>query len=134
MLIKQCFREMFLLVHPQAVAPLKIGGQVVPNRVAFSVLAFIFVYFMTIVVLMFALLATGMDFISAFTAVIAIDQQRRPRTGRGRARDELRLADRPADLDLHAGHVPRPHRAVHVPAAVLADVLAQVAARSQPRM
>jgi trk system potassium uptake protein len=70
-LIKQFFREMFLQVHPQAVAPLKIGGQVVANRVVYSVLAFIFVYFMTVVVLVFALLLTHMDFISAFTAVVA---------------------------------------------------------------
>jgi trk system potassium uptake protein len=70
-LIKQCFREMFLLVHPQSVAPLRIGGQVVANRIAFSVLAFIFVYFMTVVVLVFAMLATQLDFISAFTAVIS---------------------------------------------------------------
>ena len=70
-LIKQFFREMFVLVHPQAVAPLKIAGQVIPNRVVYSVLAFIFVYFMTVVVLVFALLLTQMDFISAFSAVIA---------------------------------------------------------------
>jgi trk system potassium uptake protein len=70
-LIKQFFREMFLLVHPQAVAPLKIAGQVIANRVVYSVLAFIFVYFMTVVVLTFALLLTQMDFISAFTAVVA---------------------------------------------------------------
>jgi trk system potassium uptake protein len=70
-LIKQFFREMFLLVHPQAVAPLRIGGQVVPSRIAFSVLAFIFVYFMSVVVLTFALLLTGMDFISAFTATVS---------------------------------------------------------------
>jgi trk system potassium uptake protein len=70
-LIKQFFREMFLLVHPQAVAPLRIGGQVVPSRIAFSVLAFIFVYFMSIVVMTFALLLTGMDFVSAFTATIS---------------------------------------------------------------
>jgi trk system potassium uptake protein TrkH len=69
-LIKQCFREMFLLVHPQAIAPLKIGGQAVPERIAYSVLAFIFVYFMTIVVLVFALLATDMDFLTALTAVV----------------------------------------------------------------
>ena len=68
-LIKQSFREMFMLVHPQAVAPLKIAGQVVPNRVVYSVLAFIFLYFMTIVVLTFALLISGLDFVSAFTAV-----------------------------------------------------------------
>ena len=69
-LVKQSLREMFILVHPQAVAPLKIGGHVVPNRIVYSVLAFIFVYFMTIVTLTFALLLTGMDFISAFTGVI----------------------------------------------------------------
>ncbi len=70
-LIKQFFREIFVLVHPQAVAPLRIGGQVVPSRIAFSVLAFIFVYFMSIVVMTFALLLTGMDFVSAFTAVVS---------------------------------------------------------------
>ena len=41
-LLKQAVREMFALVHPQAVAPLKIAGQLVSNRVVFSVLAFIF--------------------------------------------------------------------------------------------
>jgi trk system potassium uptake protein TrkH len=70
-MIKQARREMFVLVHPAAVAPLKIGGHVIPDRVIYSVLAFVFVYFMTVVVLTFALLATGMDFISAFTATIA---------------------------------------------------------------
>jgi len=70
-MIKQARREMFVLVHPAAVVPLKIGGQVVGNRVVYSVLAFVFVYFMTVVLLTFALLGTGMDFISAFTATIA---------------------------------------------------------------
>jgi trk system potassium uptake protein TrkH len=70
-MIKQARREMFVLVHPAAVAPLKIGGQVIPNRVIYSVLAFVFVYFMTVLLLTFSLLATGMDFISAFTATIA---------------------------------------------------------------
>jgi trk system potassium uptake protein TrkH len=70
-MIKQWFRESFALVHPHAVIPLKIGGQVVSNRVVNSVLAFVFVYFMTIVVLTFTLLATNMDFLTAFTAVLA---------------------------------------------------------------
>jgi len=35
------------------------------------VLAFIFVYFMTVVILTFALLSTNMDFISAMTATIS---------------------------------------------------------------
>jgi trk system potassium uptake protein TrkH len=70
-MIKQFYREMFVLVHPAAVAPLKISGNVVPDRVVNSVLAFIFVYFMTVVVLVFALLATGMDFMSAFSGTVA---------------------------------------------------------------
>lgn len=70
-LLKQSIREMFSLVHPQAVAPLKIAGQPVLNRVVFSVLAFIFLYFITIVVLTFALLISGLDFLSAVSAIIA---------------------------------------------------------------
>jgi trk system potassium uptake protein TrkH len=70
-MIKQFFREIFVQVHPSAVAPLKIAGQVVSNQVVYSVLAFIFVYFMTVVILTFALLSTNMDFTSAMTATIA---------------------------------------------------------------
>jgi len=58
-------------VHPQAVMPLKIAGQAVPNGVVYSVLAFIFLYFMTITVLTFALLISGLDFMSAMSAIVA---------------------------------------------------------------
>jgi trk system potassium uptake protein TrkH len=70
-LAKQSLREMFTLVHPQAVSPLKIGGQVVPNGVVYSVLAFLFLYFMTIAALTFLLLISGMDFVSAISGVLA---------------------------------------------------------------
>jgi len=70
-LLKQSVREMFTLVHPQAVAPLKIAGALVPNRVVYSILAFIFLYFMTIVTLTFAMLISGLDFLSAFSAIVA---------------------------------------------------------------
>jgi len=70
-LFRQAARELMLLVHPQAVTPVKIGGSVVQNQIVFAVLAFVVLYFGTVVVLTFALLASGMDFISAFSAVIA---------------------------------------------------------------
>jgi trk system potassium uptake protein TrkH len=70
-LIKQARREMFVLVHPQAVTIMKVGGHVVANRVVFSVLGFIFTYFITVVLLTFTLLATQMDFITALTAIVA---------------------------------------------------------------
>lgn len=70
-LFKQGGRELHKLLHPAAVNPMKIGGAVIPNNVVFSVLGFIFLYFMTVVTLTFALLISGLDFISAFSAIIA---------------------------------------------------------------
>jgi trk system potassium uptake protein len=70
-LLKQASRELFLLVHPQAVTPVKIRNQVVSNHIVFAVLAFVVLYFGTVVTLTFLLLASGLDFISSFTAIIA---------------------------------------------------------------
>ena len=70
-LLKQASREMMLLVHPQAVTPVKIRNQVVSNKIVFAVLAFVVLYFGTVVTLTFLLLASGLDFISSFTAIIA---------------------------------------------------------------
>jgi trk system potassium uptake protein TrkH len=59
------------LVHPSAVLPIRIGGQVIPDRIAASVLAFIFLYFQTIAVLTFALLLSGMPLVPALTSIVA---------------------------------------------------------------
>jgi trk system potassium uptake protein TrkH len=64
-------RELKLLVHPNALWPVRIGGKPVPDRIGDSVLAFIFLYFMTVVSLTFALLLTGLNFDSSFSAIIA---------------------------------------------------------------
>lgn len=68
---RQAMREMLFLIHPDVVNPMKIGGAVIPNKVVLAVLGFIFVYFMTIVTATFALMASGLDFISALSGVIA---------------------------------------------------------------
>jgi len=70
-LFKQAGREFLKLLHPSAISPMKIGGSVVPNNIVFAVLGFIFLYFMTVATLTFALLISGMDFVSAFSAIIA---------------------------------------------------------------
>ena len=70
-LYKQARRELHKLLHPNIADMIKLGAMVVPNSVAFSVLGFIFLYFATIVVMTFLLLASGLDFISSFSAVIA---------------------------------------------------------------
>ena len=71
LLARQAQREMKLLVHPSAVIPIRIGGHIVQDRIAYSVLAFIFLYFQTIAVLTFAMLLSGMDLVTAFTSVVA---------------------------------------------------------------
>lgn len=70
-LFKQGQREMVKLLHPAIVDPLKIGEQVIPNNVVFSVLGFIFLYFICILILTFLLMGSHLDFISSFTAIIA---------------------------------------------------------------
>jgi trk system potassium uptake protein TrkH len=70
-LFRQAGREVFVLIHPQAQAPVRVAGQVVPNRIVFAVLAFVVLYFGTVVLLTFALLVSRLDFVTAFSAVIA---------------------------------------------------------------
>ncbi len=70
-LFKQAQRELQRMLHPNMAAQIKLGAIVVPNKVAFSVLGFIFLYFMTMAMMTFALLITGLDFITAFSAVVA---------------------------------------------------------------
>jgi trk system potassium uptake protein TrkH len=71
LLARQAQREMKLLVHPSAVIPVRIGGNVIPDRIAQSVLAFIFLYFQAIAVLTFLLLLSGMPIVPAFSSVVA---------------------------------------------------------------
>jgi trk system potassium uptake protein TrkH len=70
LLVRQARRELKQLIHPSAVIPIRIGGHAIPDRVAYSVLAFIFLYFGTSLVMTFALLATGLDFMSSFSAAV----------------------------------------------------------------
>jgi trk system potassium uptake protein TrkH len=70
-LVKQSLMQMFVLAHPAAINPLKLGDTVISSRILLSVLGFIFAYFMTVVTLTFLLVVSGLDFISSFTAIIA---------------------------------------------------------------
>jgi len=70
-LFKQAGREFLKLLHPAVVNPMKIGGRAVPNSIVLAVLGFIFLYFITITSLTFVLLVSGMDFISALSAILA---------------------------------------------------------------
>jgi trk system potassium uptake protein len=70
-LFKQVYREFNRLSHPQAVAPLKIAGQPVPNQIIFAVLAFFFTWTATMVTMALLLTVSGLDAMTAFSAVVA---------------------------------------------------------------
>lgn len=70
-LIKQTQREIRRMVHPRAVQPVTIAGQVISQPVIFAVLAFMLVYGMTVIALSMVLLLTDMDMVSAFSAILA---------------------------------------------------------------
>ena len=106
-LFKQAGREFVKLLHPAAINPMKIGGQVVANNIVFAVLGFIFLYFMTWSTLTFTLLISGLDFISAFSAIIACINNAGPGLGVVGPARQLWRADRFSDLGMHDGHAGR---------------------------
>lgn len=69
--MKQARLELFKFIHPAAIKSVRIGDTVINNTIVTSVTGFIFLYFISIVILVFTLLLSGLDFISAFTAIIA---------------------------------------------------------------
>ena len=81
LLYKQVYRELIKLVHPNATVHTKIGKQPVPNKITYAVLAFLFIYVASIVVLSFALSASGLDVFTAFTAVVAMVNNTGPGLG-----------------------------------------------------
>ena len=71
LLYKQVYRELLRAMHPAAVYNVRVGGQVAPQSILFAVLAFGFMYMVSIVSMTLVLAFTGLDIVTAFTAVVA---------------------------------------------------------------
>lgn len=71
LLYKQVYRELLRAMHPNAVYNVRVGSQVAPQPILFAVLAFAFMYMVSVVSLTLIMSFTGLDIISAFTAVVA---------------------------------------------------------------
>ncbi len=71
LLLKQSQHELVRIVHPNVVNPLVIGAQVVDPRVLQNVIAYMMMYGAALVGLTMVLLFSGLDVVTAFTAVIA---------------------------------------------------------------
>jgi trk system potassium uptake protein TrkH len=71
LIYKQGLRELKQLLHPHAVIPLKVGNRRVEATVVSAVWSFFAVYTFVFIVIMLGLMATGLDFTTAFSAVAA---------------------------------------------------------------
>ena len=71
MLLKQGTREILRLVHPSAQIPVKVGGKALPDRVVDSVWGFFSLYVVCFCIMALVLAATGLDLVTAFSAVAA---------------------------------------------------------------
>lgn len=68
---KQGVREIKRLVHPSAEIPVKLGNKAVPHRVVDAVWGFFSVYIIVFVAMLLLMMSTGLDQVTAFSAVAA---------------------------------------------------------------
>jgi len=71
LLYKQGVREVHRLVHPSAEVPVKLGSMAVPQRVVDAVWGFFAVYIVLFILMLLVVLATGVDQVTAFSAIAA---------------------------------------------------------------
>ncbi|WP_409524373.1 TrkH family potassium uptake protein [Nitrincola sp. MINF-07-Sa-05] len=71
LIFKQGHRELKRLVHPNAVIPIKLGRRPISDRVMEAVWGFFSVYLLMFVIMMVILLGTGLDQVTAWSAVAA---------------------------------------------------------------
>ncbi|MDX1696946.1 MAG: TrkH family potassium uptake protein, partial [Thiohalobacterales bacterium] len=71
LVLKQGHREIVRLIHPNVQMPVKVGGKPLSDRVINAVWGFFAAYVGTFVVIMLLLMSTGLDQITAFSAVAA---------------------------------------------------------------
>ena len=71
LLYKQVYRELLRAMHPNAVYNIRIGGQVMPQNILFAALAFAFMYMVAIVSLTLLMSLSGLDIVTAFSAIVA---------------------------------------------------------------
>ena len=71
LLYKQGRREIQRLIHPSAIVTIKMGGRPVNDRVVDAVWGFFVTYIAVFALLLLAVMATGLDQVTAFSAVAA---------------------------------------------------------------
>jgi trk system potassium uptake protein TrkH len=71
LMVRQALRELMSIIHPRAYLPVKLSGQRVENNIIFAVLAFMLIWGGSVIAMTMLLAASGLDIITAFSAVIS---------------------------------------------------------------
>ncbi|HUO96297.1 MAG TPA: potassium transporter TrkG [Steroidobacteraceae bacterium] len=81
LVLKQAQREMLRLVHPSAALPVKLADKPVPGRVLAAVTGFFAMYLVLFGLMMLLMMATGLDQVTAWSAIAACINNAGPALG-----------------------------------------------------
>jgi trk system potassium uptake protein TrkH len=70
-LVKIAQRELVRIIHPRVVYPVSLGRTAVPPDVIWAVMAYMLIYGGTMIGMTLLMLASGLDVVTAFTAIVA---------------------------------------------------------------
>jgi trk system potassium uptake protein TrkH len=70
-LFKQAINEMKYLIHPKAIFPLRLSGQVVRKNIVYAISGFFFLYITILLLVTFVVSMAGVDLLSALSTALA---------------------------------------------------------------
>tara|TARA_B100000965_G_scaffold203366_1_gene169804 strand:+ start:977 stop:2407 length:1431 start_codon:yes stop_codon:yes gene_type:complete len=68
-MLKHAYKQIFKIIHPDSVNTIKLGKKIVDSNVSEAVWGFFSIYIISFMILFLLVLATGLDFVSAFSSV-----------------------------------------------------------------
>jgi len=81
LILKQGHREIKRLIHPNAIIPVKLGRKPISDRILEAVWGFFSVYLIVFIIMLIILLGTGLDQVTAWSAVGTTRNKRGPGIG-----------------------------------------------------
>jgi trk system potassium uptake protein TrkH len=68
-IVQQGLREIKRLIHPHALYPIRVGKQLLEEKTVEAVWGFVAMYILVFVILMLFMIQTGLDQVTAFSAI-----------------------------------------------------------------
>jgi len=69
LLVKQGLHELFVLLHPKAIRPVRVGNQILNENIIQAIWGFFSVYIFVFIIMTLGMILAGLDQVTAFSAV-----------------------------------------------------------------